>query len=76
MLTSPLTQGRELKWLRHNKKHRNLLSPLTQGRELKLTIGTSLIWLLESPLTQGRELKFMCVRYDHSYSQVAPHAGA
>ena len=75
--SSPLVQGRELKFdpfaLAH---HALLVSPLVQGRELKLETLTATQTKFLSPLVQGRELKYKKPRYIRRISKVAPRAGA
>ena len=75
-MSSPLTQGRELKCMAYLPISAGRKSPLTQGRELKY-VGCNIHNMgLLSPLTQGRELKFLLTATDEWQLQVAPHTGA
>ena len=56
--TSPLAEGRELKFVDALPLPPRPASPLAEGRELKFCAGRHDMPVGESPLAEGRELKF------------------
>ena len=57
-ITSPLTEGRGLKFFYPRRRFEPLESPLTEGRGLKLIKVIAEQSVEESPLTEGRGLKY------------------
>ena len=55
--SSPLAEGRELKYVGHQRRDFRLWSPLAEGRELKFVASLANAGSTRSPLAEGRELK-------------------
>ena len=60
--TSPLAEGRELKFATYEAKDEWQKSPLAEGRELKFPTPAGLRIRLPSPLAEGRELKYLPIK--------------
>ena len=74
--TSPLAEGRELKYIWSNTNNLEVGSPLAEGRELKLAYQIFVVFPLMSPLAEGRELKFAIIYLCVLQIAVAPRGGA
>ena len=69
---SPLSQGRELKYLLIVGHLAAAGSPLSQGRELKSSPGRIPPRPAGSPLSQGRELKYVLLDEVHHFHNRRP----
>ena len=74
--SSPLSQGRELKYPGQAGHQLAGSSPLSQGRELKFLLLAHGVFSSPSPLSQGRELKLHPQPLRGFSRPVAPLAGA
>ena len=74
--SSPLAEGRELKFALAGDGVGREGSPLAEGRELKCGVDDAFANLCGSPLAEGRELKFAGAHRRNQERGVAPRGGA